>query len=1029
MSSATKWFIDNPVAANLLMIFILIAGFLSISSLRIESFPQLPPTQLTVTVYYPGGTAKQVDAGITQRIENAIKGVSGIKSVVSTSRPEYALVRIRKASGVDIERLIEDVRDRVEGINQFPIRAERPKVQREEFTNLAAFVLVYGGENQQALQNVANKVKNALQANSNISQIANLGKLKQELRIEPSPEKLKSYGLDTTELAEIIARWSTEYRTGELKSGTGDITLRGDGFADNLLKLKSLPIISTESTTVTLGEIASISRTYEDEDNLVRFQGEPAIALMVSTSTKDNLLRVSKAIDKELKDIQPSLPSGIKTDIMADMAPYIQNQLGMLSSNAIQGLIIVVIILGIFLEVKLALWVAMGIPISLSGALWLMGMPNIDYSINDITLFGMILVLGVLVDDAIVVGESIHQARQIHTDPKKAALAGVNSVAVATVFGVLTTIAAFSPMLWIENELAKVLAGFSAVVIFALIFSLIESKFILPSHLAFAPSHRNEHFLGRWLKAMRALLNKGLDGFCLRYYEPALRASLNNAFTVLISLTLIMITAYSALIHNQIRSAFFPEIPGRYGTLVIKMDKSASYELSKENVTFLEQATRMASLELQESYNLVQNPFSKYLVSLDSPKRTEVTIELTELALSIIPSDDILRVWQKHIGNIEGASSVDYSLSSEAAGSSSVVISSADRDLAIHVLEKVKNELSSIQGVYNVLDNNSSGKKQLQITLNERGKQLGIEQINIARLVGSTYGKVELHRLLEKGEEVAVVIKIPSEERKSISQLRSTPVQINDNTYVTLGDVADLEFTQQLEVINRRNNDEVIRVSWRQVQSVTSAEEVFKHLNMSVIPEMKRMYPDVKIAKAGALAEQDEVQHGFQKAMMLTLILIYILLAIPLKSYWQPLIIMSVIPFGFAGAIYGHGIMGLPVSLLSMFGMMAMTGVVINDSLVLLTRFNQLYESGMEVVDAIIEACKSRMRAIFLTTLTTICGLLPLLSETSEQAQYLKPAAVSLVFGELFATPITLILIPIILKFGRYKREPILVSQ
>ncbi|MCG6202887.1 efflux RND transporter permease subunit [Psychromonas antarctica] len=445
MSSVTKWFIDNPVASNLLMVFTLIAGLLSLNTLRVESFPQIPPTQFTVTVTYPGGTAKQVDEGITQRVENAIRGIAGVKSVISTSQPEFSIVRVRKASGVDIERLIEDVRNRVEGINGFPTLAERPKIQREEFTNLAAFILVYGGNNDDLLQKVVTRVKNQLQNNPNISQIANLGKRKQELRIEPDLHKLKRYGLDSTELAEKIVKWSTEFRSGELKSASGAITLRGDSYADNLLKLQNLPIITTPNAIVTLGEIAQVTRTYQSDDSIVRFQGETAIALLVSTSTKDNLLRVSEAIKNELISIQPTLPIGVKTDVMADMAPYIKNQLSMLSSNALQGLIIVIILLSLFLEIKLALWVAMGIPISLAGAIWMMGLPSLDYSINDITLFGMILVLGILVDDAIVVGESIHQARQKYSDPKEAALKGVNAVAVATVFGVLTTIAAFSP--------------------------------------------------------------------------------------------------------------------------------------------------------------------------------------------------------------------------------------------------------------------------------------------------------------------------------------------------------------------------------------------------------------------------------------------------------------------------------------------------------------------------------------------------------------------------------------------------------
>jgi multidrug efflux pump subunit AcrB len=744
---------------------------------------------------------------------------------------------------------------------------------------------------------------------------------------------------------------------------------------------------------------------------------------MVSTSTKDDLLQVSEAIKNELISIQPTLPIGVKTDVMADMAPYIKNQLGMLSSNALLGLIIVIILLSLFLEIKLALWVAMGIPISLAGAIWMMGLPGLNYSINDITLFGMILVLGILVDDAIVVGESIHQARQKYSDPKEAALKGVNSVAVATVFGVLTTIAAFSPMLWIENELAKVLAGFSAVVIFALIFSLIESKFILPCHLSFPKKGNKGNVVLRALERLRKRLNDGLNHFNEYYYVPTLKTALNNKITTIFAFSLLVLSAYSAVIHGHIRSAFFPEIPSRYGTLIVKMDQIASPELSAQHLYKLESAAIAASNALNDTYDLGYSPFSKLLVSRETPQKLELTIELTEEALADIPSEDVLAHWKKYTGILEGSLSMDYSLSSEPAGGSSIVVSALNRDLAIYVAGQIKQDLMSIKGVTNVLDNSTSGRRQLQVTLNERGTQLGIDQRSIARIVGSTYGEIEIHRLLEKGEEISVVVKVPSEEKKTLEQLASTPIQLANDRYVSLGDVVNFTFSDQADLINRRNYDEVIRISWRQAQSVISAEEVFNLLSKETIPQLIKIYPEVKVTRAGALAEQEEVQAGFKKAMLLTLLLIYVLLAIPLKSYWQPLIIMSIIPFGFAGAIFGHGLMGLPVSLLSMFGMMAMTGVVINDSLVLLTRFNQLHESGLAVKDALIEAGKSRMRAIFLTTLTTVCGLLPLLFETSEQAQYLKPAAVSLVFGELFATPITLILIPVILGFGKYKSQ------
>lgn len=1023
MKFLTRWFIDNPVAANLLMVFILFAGWLTLDTLRVESFPQIPPTELTISVDYPGGTAAQVDEGITQRIEDAISGIAGIKKIVSESRRGNASVIVTKKTGADLERLMEDVRNETESIVGFPDLAERPRIFRNEFTNLAAFVLVYGGSSDNLLQQVSTRVQRSLKRNPEISQVANLGKRERELVVEPDTDSLQRYGLDVETLAERINRGSLEYRTGELKTLRGNIILRGDSHADNLLKLQNLPIVSNDGTSIKLGDIASIRRDFERSESIVRYQGEPAVALMVSTSSKDNLLRVSTAVSKELEALQPTLPAGVRLDVMADMAPYIIDQIDLLSTNAYQGLLIVLVLLGLFLEFRLAFWVALGIPVSLAGAVWVMGLPQLDYSINDITLFGMILVLGVLVDDAVVVGESIHAARQRIEDPKQAAWEGVETVAIATVYGVLTTIAAFSPMLWIENELAKVLAGFSAVVIFALFFSLIESKFILPTHLAFArrEAEGKPNPVSRKIQQLRNFLIGALDHFSAAIYQPLLRQALNNRGAAILVFCSFMLLAYALLDKGHIRAVFFPEIPGRYATVLVTMDRDAPFELTRKTAARLEKTVLEAGPALQHKFELSSSAFDKYVISVEDAGRVELTAELSKEALAVVPAQRVMGLLQSRTGLIEGAYAVQISLADEPAGGTAISIPAPDRELSRHVASLVKDDLRKLPGVSNLYDDSQSGRRQLRVTLNERGAQLGVNQRQLAILVGGAFGDIEVHRLLEQGEETRLLVRFPELATSTIEQLLQTQVFLGDDSYVSLEQISNIEFTREPDVLYRRNRDEVVNLHWRHDKSVSSPQQVWQDLSETTLPRLLELYPDVKIESVGEFEEIEDVQSGFKKAMTLTVLLIYVLLAVPLKSYWQPIVIMSVIPFGFAGAIYGHGIMGLPVSLLSMFGMMAMTGVVINDSLVLMTRFNQLREAGMEPTEALIEAGRSRLRAIFLTTVTTVCGLLPLLSETSEQAQYLKPAAVSLVFGELFATPITLILIPLLLSLGKYK--------
>ncbi len=1018
MKFLTRWFIENPVAANLLMVMILAAGLLSFTHIRVESFPQMAPNQLAISVAYPGGTAKQVDESITQRIEDAISSIPGILRINSVSHPGLATVRVRKRSGTDLDRLIEDVRTNVNSIVGFPGQAERPQIYRDEFTNLAAFVQVFGHADTGSLQAISTLLETQLKRHPDISQVTNLGKRRPELVIEPEPDALRRYQLNLETLAERIQSWSLEYRSGSLKSDGGRLTLKADGFADNLKALRQLPIVNSASGWVRLEQMANVHRSFEEDDSLVRYQGKPAVALMVSTSSRDHLLRVSEAIQQVLDDVRPALPHNVELDVMADMSPYIKEQLGMLSDSAWQGLIIILILLGLFLNVRLAFWVALGIPVSIAGALWLMGLQTLDYSLNDITLFGMILVLGILVDDAVVVGESIHSSRQRISDPRAAAFDGVERVAVPTIFGVLTTIAAFSPMLWIDNDLAKLLAGFSAVVIFALLFSMIESKFILPCHLASSSPEASQVLLSK----LQQVCNRGLDNFSQRFYLPFLQRALWHRYTALTFFICAMLLAYGLVAKGHIRSAFFPEIPGRYLTASVTMQQDAPLALAIHNADQLEEAVTKVNQQLQQEYQLTAAPIQKLITSVDGPQALESTAEISAEALARIPGTRIINTWQEISGSLEGSYATQFNATTDIAGAVGISISHPEQALSREIAKALKQALKNLSdegyGIKDIRDDTQGGQRQLTLKVTPQGRQLGITQRQLALIVGGGYGGIELHRLLDRGEETRVIIRFGEHQRRSREQLLDTPVHLDNGQSLPLREIAELEETWEAEAVYRRNRDIVVGVFWRQDRTVASPEYILEKLNQQVLPNLRARYPAAKISPIGEFEEISNVRSGFKKAMLLTLLLIFTLLAIPLKSYTQPLVIMGVIPFGFAGAIFGHGLLGLPVSVLSLFGMMAMTGVVVNDSLVLLSRYNQLRSEGLSLQQSLLQAGRSRMRAIFLTTTTTVCGLLPLLLETSEQAQYLKPAAVSLVFGELFATPITLILIPLLVHIG-----------
>ncbi|CAH7358101.1 Cation/multidrug efflux pump [Vibrio chagasii] len=1015
MSWMTKWFINNPVAANLLMMAIVISGVLAFGQLRVESFPQIAPSSISITVAYPGGTAQQIDESVTQRIEESISGITGIKQITSQSSAGVSRVVVRKTSSTDLDKLLDDIRNQVNAINGFPVQAERPQVVRNEFTNLAAFVVVSGPRTDDELQPIAKQLEQALKKNPQISKVSNWGTRTPQLVIEPDPDQLKALGLSLEDLARLVEQRSLESRSGELISDKGRMVIRGDGYADDLQKLNQLVVISGSNGKIHLGDIAKLTRGYQYSGSIVRNNGSNAIALLVSTSQTDNLLKVSEAISETLDAQRAILPSDIELNTMADMAPYIEEQLFRLSENAWQGLLIVLILLGIFLEIRLAFWVAMGIPIALTGTL--AAMQWFNYSINDITLFGFILVLGVLVDDAVVVGEAIHEKRtrsagySSNINGKTAAWQGVHSVSVATVFGVLTTIAAFSPMLWINNELAKVLAGFSAVVIFALIFSLIESKFILPSHLAQLSVKKPSTSI--FAKVQNAAQG-GLQWFNLNVYKPVLEFALGYKVASLLGFVAVISLAYGMWSNGAIRSALFPEIPGRYITAVIELEDGAPLPLQRQALLQVEQAMTQVEKGLMDDYPLQEKPVVNLLAWSDGYGEIEVTAELTNESLSLLPGNLLLKRWRESTGQIEGAYSVKFSAAEEPAGGTFLTISSNDRELASRVSEQLADTLASLKGVSDVYDDGQDGLPQVRLVLNQYGQQLGLTQATLAQLAGEAFGEREVHRLLENGQETKVLLQYPRDERRTLAQLEQAIIMLPSGGSVMIGDIAEFRHEQEPQVVYRRDREQVINLYWKQNRDLQSPEKTREQLE-DTIESLHLQYPSVTIKAGGEFEEIGEVSDGFKSAMILTLLMIYILLAVPLKSYWQPMIIMAVIPFGFAGAIFGHYLMDLPISILSMFGMMAMTGIVINDSLVLITRFNTEYRQGVPLQKALVIAGTSRLRAIFLTTITTVCGLLPLLSETAEQAQYLKPAAVSLVFGELFATAVTLILIPVLL--------------
>ncbi len=1022
MHALTRWFIHNPVAANLIMLLIIVAGILTVMSIRIEGFPKLPADSIQITTTFANAYTEQVDRQITQKIETAFEGLPGIKKIQSISLEGVSSVLVQKNEGYNLKQLQDDVRIRLDSIDNLPQAADKSIITRNDFDFPALIVQLYGDTDLNTLQRLGKQVREELLAQPEISKLKNWGEKEPEIRIEVRPEMLEQYDLTVSDVVEKIQQSSLTFQAGSLKTEGGNISLRADNQAYRYRDFAQISIAQkSDGSQLLLGDLADIQDTYKDDDVIVRFNGQPALGMEVLIGRTENLLDIAEAIKKTVAKLQTTLPPEVTLSVWADSSHYISERLNLLKDNALQGLLLVFVLLALFLNLKLAFWVAMGIPISIAGAMAVMGSQWVDYSLNDITTFGLIITLGILVDDAVVVGESVFEERKRYKDPVRGTEKGVQRVATATIFGVLTSIAAFSPMMLIDNALGKIMASFSGVVILALLFSLFESKFILPAHLAYISLEKpnNSPWPSRLWSKLQDFAQQKLDAFIHKIYKPILEWSLKQRYAVLMLFIACAIFGLGLIDVGKIKTVFIPDIPEQVITVNMEMDARAPYRLTLDNANRIEKVAESINKELIDSHGLAEKPIRHILVVVTGALAVELYAELTP------PSEreglgtlDVLRLWQERVGRLEGTTELTFSAFEETGGGFAIELYSKDEERLRSASQELMTYLQEIKGVSNLRDELKNGKPELYLKLKPEARHLGFSNETLATQIGERFGGAEAQRVQRNHQEVKVMVKDHEASRNTIADLMQLRLKSDDGVWFPLTAVATIESAYVTDYIVRRDGKRLNTIRASIDKSTVAPSEIAQELFARFIPELEKRIPQVTITQAGELEEIGELKDGLIKALILTCVLIYALLAIPLKSYWQPFIIMSVIPFGFIGAAMGHLIMGLPLSLLSFLGMLALTGVVVNDSLVLMTRYNQTKAEGASIHDALIGSGVGRFKAIFLTTTTTVAGLMPLMNETSEQAQYLIPAAVSLAYGEIFATAITLILVPVLIAIS-----------
>ena len=1025
MKGMIAWFAKNHVAANLLMLFLLLAGAVAGLTMKVEVFPEFSLDMITVTTEYPGASPSEVEEAIIRRIEERVAGLSGIKRIDSTARESLGTVTIEVMKDWPLKKLLDEVKSEVDSITTFPNEAERPIVREVTRRNRVISLAVYGDASESTIKNLAETIKNEIINLPGITQADLSGIKTGEIHMEISEETLRRYGLTLGKVADAVRKGSLDLPAGRVKTLGGEILIRTKGRRYYADEYRDVPILTNpDGTNVTLGQIADLSDGFQDVDLAARFQGKPTALIEVFRVADQNALTVAKTIKEFAEKIRPTLPEGIDIGIYNDRSVMLKSRVDLLLRNMALGLILVSIMLGLFLDVKLAFWVTLGIPISFLAGLWML--PYFDVSINMISLFGFIMVLGIVVDDAIVIGENIFRKYEEGMDPQEGSIEGAVEVGVPVVFAVLTTVAAFWPLLSGTGNMGKIMRNIPIVVILVLLGSLVESLVILPAHLNRSRKRKIRH---RSKQRKEKWVSRGLKWFIRGPYTKMVTFCVRWRYaTVAVGIAILLLTA-GVWKGGWIRFTFFPKVEGDTLTCSVTMPAGTSVSRTEKVVKRLEETARETIGEIEKERSDGGEPLLEYMISLvgmhtggrgphggagqSGSHLAQVFVQLLEGEKRTVSAMDLMKLWRKKVGVIPDAESITFQSDLFSAGNPvEVHLSLDDHEQLLAAADDLKRELEKYPGVFDVSDSFLPGKEEMQLKLKPAAGSLGLTLNDLAQQVRHAFYGAEALRLQRDQDEVKVLVRYPEDERRSLGHVEEMRIRTSDGQAVPFGLVAEVTMKQGYASIERAQKLRVIKVTADVDESVANANEVRMDLEKRLLPDMKFKYADLRYTMEGEGKEQKESLADVVQGFSVALFCIYALLAIPFKSFSQPLVVMAAIPFGLVGAIAGHLIMGLNLSLLSLMGMVGLSGVVVNDSLVLIDAANRLREQGLNVQESVIRAGGLRFRAIILTSLTTFAGLTPMLLEKSIQAQFLIPMAVSLGFGVLFATGITLLLVP-----------------
>ena len=1031
MNKLVEWFARNGVAANLIAGLILIAGLLAIPNIKQEVFPEFSSNWVLVRVPYPGAAPTEVEESICAKIEEVVRGLQGVEQIVSTAGENVGVVSIELLPRTDVGKLIGEVKQKVDAIETFPEDAEKPVITEMIIRKQVINVAVFGEVGELALKRAGERVRDELLAQSGITQVKLVNVRPYEITIEISEQQLQRYGLTFNEVATAVRKSSLNLPGGSIKTDSGEILLRVKGQAYRGADFEDITLrTNIDGSKLQLGHVATVIDGFADADLSSRFNGRPAVLVRVFRVGDQKALEIAKLVKEYVIKAQPAMPAGINLETWQDDSSYLRSRLGLLYRNGRVGLVLVFFTLALFLRFRLAIWVTFGIPVSFLGTIWLM--PVMDVSVSLISLFAFIVVLGIVVDDAIVLGENIYTHQNRHGPGIKSTISGALEVARPVVFGVLTTVAAFYPLLALEGHTGKILRFIPLIVIPTLLFSLIECLFILPAHLRDLPTTKPKK-PGLWTRFQQRFAN-GAEKFVLRIYQPFLETCLRWRYLTVATGVAVLSIVLASYAGGHIRFIFFPPVEGDNVFAFVTYPRGTTADQTAIAAKRIEDAADRVRSEILTEYPENTNVFRQILSTVGmqpyrmesefaggnyeanhfGSHKAEVHIEVAPSEERAITSQQIADRWRKAVGEISGVSEIGFSADIFSAGKPiNIRLSGSNLKTLQAAAAELKDRMAAYPGVRDIADSFQLGKREWVMHIRPEAEPLGLTQADLAQQVRQAFYGEEAQRIQRNRDDVKVMLRYPDAQRRSLEDIRRMRIRLTDGREVPFSEVAIVESGRGYSSIRRVNGRRSINITADIDNTKAEPNKVIASLRKNVLAEMADSHPGVFTRFQGAREEQEETLASLFRAYLVAMVMIYALLAIPFRSYVQPFIVMCAIPFGLIGAVLGHLIMGMELTILSMFGVVALTGVVVNDSLVMVDFVNRNRKKYDKLLDAVRVSGVARFRAIILTSLTTFAGLSPLVFfEKSVQAQFLVPMAISLSFGVMFATLVTLVLVP-----------------